>query len=484
MKTKLLLFGSVMALAILAACSDNDSFTTSTSNVLTFSTDTVKMDTVFSNVPSATRSFWVYNHSGDGLRCSSVWLEQGATTGFRVNVDGIYLSEAQNYATSEIEVRNKDSVRVFVELTSPLNHTEDPQLLEDQLVFTLESGVQQRIPLRAYTWDATLLRDVRINSDSTVQTGGRPYVIYGGITVAEGATLTLAAGSTLYFHNDAGIAVHGRLLSQGTAEAPVTLRGDRIDKMFDYLPYDYVPGQWQGIHLYGTSYDNLLSFTDIHSTYNGVVADSSDVSRMKLTMENSTIHNCQGYGLHAVNSKVTLRNTLFTNTLNDCVRIDGGDVTADNCTWAQFYPFDANRGVALRFTAEHPLVNLTVRNSLITGYADDMLKREPGSDSTRLFTYAFDHCMIRTPKVTTADSTHFTQVTYEDPKDTVKYGEKHFVRIDTDNLRYDFRLKETSAAIGKADPLTALPTDRNGMTRDEAPDLGAYEYRKGETLNQ
>jgi hypothetical protein len=67
---------------------DNDSFTTSTSNELSFSTDTVKMDTVFSNVPTATRSFWVYNHSGEGLRCSSVRLEQGATTGFRVNVDG------------------------------------------------------------------------------------------------------------------------------------------------------------------------------------------------------------------------------------------------------------------------------------------------------------------------------------------------------------------------------------------------------------
>ncbi len=484
MKTKLLLLWSVMALGILAACSDNDSFTTSTSNVLTFSTDTVEMDTVFSNVPTATRSLWVYNRSGDGLRCSSVRLEQGTTTGFRVNIDGIYLSEAQNYATSAIEVRDRDSVRVFVELTSPLNHAEGPQLLEDQLVFTLESGVQQRVPLRAYTWDATLLRDMKINTDSTLQTGSRPYIIYGGITVAEGATLTLAAGTTLYFHNDAGMAVHGRLLSQGTADAPVTLRGDRIDKMFDYLPYDYVPGQWQGIHLYGTSYDNLLSYTDIHSSYNGVVADSSDVNRLKLTMESSTIHNCQGYGLHAVNSKVTLRNTQITNTLNDCVRIDGGDVTADNCTWAQFYPFDANRGVALRFTAEHPLVNLTVRNSLITGYADDMLQREPGSDSTRLFAYAFDHCMIRTPKVTTADSTHFAQVTYEDVKDTVKYGEKHFVRIDTDNLRYDFRLRETSAAIGKADPLTALPTDRNGMTRDAAPDLGAYEYRKDETLNQ
>ena len=81
----------VMAFAI-SACDDEDSFTVSPSNILTFSMDTVKLDTVFSTVPSSTRSFWVYNKSGDGLRCSTVRLENGNQTGFRVNVDGVFLS--------------------------------------------------------------------------------------------------------------------------------------------------------------------------------------------------------------------------------------------------------------------------------------------------------------------------------------------------------------------------------------------------------
>lgn len=479
MKTKHLLFWGFTLLSIFGACSDNDSFTTSSSNLLTFSTDTVKLDTVFSNVPSATRTFWVYNNSGDGVRLKSVRLANGGSTGYRVNVDGVYLAEAANYAATGLEVRDNDSIRVFVELTSPLNHIEGPQLLEDKLVFTLESGVEQQVSLNAYTWDATLLRNVHIATDSTLSTGARPYVVYGGVTVDEGATLTLAAGSTLYFHHDAGMSIHGSLKSEGSAEAPVTLRGDRIDRMFDYLPYDLVPGQWQGIHFYGTSYDNVLLHTDIHSGYNGVVADSSDVSRLKLTLDNTSIHNCQGYGLYAINSKLVIRNTQVTNTLNDCVRFDGGDISANNCTWAQFYAFDSNRGAALHFTALHPLVNLTVLNSLITGYSDDVMLGEPG-EAGAIFNYAFEHCMIRTPEITTADSTHFTAVTFENVKDTVSSGEKHFVRIDPDQLRYDFHLRESSSAIGKASPATSLPTDHDAWARDGEPDMGAYEYRKVE----
>ncbi len=476
MKLKLSIWAAFAALAMFSACTDDESFTTSSSNRLTFSTDTVKIDTVFSNVPSSTRSFWAFNRSGDGIRCASVRLENGASSGFRVNVDGIYLSESRNYRTSEIEVRDKDSIRVYVELTAPVNNATSPQPVEDNLIFTLESGVEQRVNLNASSWDATLLRNVVISSDSTLDGSSKPIVIYGGITVKENATLTLAAGTTLYFHNDAGIDVYGSLVCNGTATDNVTLRGDRLDKMFDYLSYDFIPGQWQGVHLYATSYDNRLTHTDIHGAYNGIVADSSDVSRQKLTLNASTIHNCQGYGLHAINSKMTVDNTQITNTLNDCVRFDGGNVDMNNCTLAQFYPFDSNRGASIRFTATHPLA-LSVLNTLITGYGDDVMKGVPGNDSMT-FNYAFDHCIIRTPKIETADSVHFTNVTFENVKDTIGSGEKHFVKLDTENLRYDFHLASVSTAIGKANASTALPTDHDSTARDTTPDVGAYEYKE------
>ena len=49
---KLFLILPLLAAMLLLSCSDNESFTTSPSNRLTFSVDTVMLDTVFSRVPS------------------------------------------------------------------------------------------------------------------------------------------------------------------------------------------------------------------------------------------------------------------------------------------------------------------------------------------------------------------------------------------------------------------------------------------------
>ena len=290
-----------------SACDDIDDFTTSPNNLLTFSTDTVRLDTVFSTVPSSTRDFWVSNRSGKGLRCTSVRLEGGNQNGFRVNVDGVYLSPEQGYKANDIEVRNKDSIRVFVEVTTAVNHGDAPKELNDRLVFALESGVEQKVVLNAWSWDADFARNKTITTDYTI-TAGKPLVVYGPMTVEEGATLTIAPGATLFFHDGAGIDVKGRLVCKGTAEQPVTLRGDRLDYMFDYLPYDRMSGLWNGVHFMEKSYDNRMEFTDLHSAFNGVRVDSSDVARQTLSIANSTIHNCQGHALYVENSKVTLEN--------------------------------------------------------------------------------------------------------------------------------------------------------------------------------
>ena len=251
----------LMWVMMLFSCSDDDDFSSSAGLKLTFSQDSVRLDTVFSQVPTATKTFWVYNKSGHGIRCSNIRLEKGNQTGFRVNVDGEYLGASEGYQVNDIEVRKSDSLRVFVELTSPANHHTEPTLLEDNLVFSLESGVEQRVNLNAWTWDAEQYRDMRIDRDSII-TSTKPIIIYGGITVSEGAKLTIGAGTTLYFHENAGIDVYGRLLLLGEPDNNVVLRGDRIDNMFDYLPYDRVSGQWQGIHFYEPSYENYINYAD------------------------------------------------------------------------------------------------------------------------------------------------------------------------------------------------------------------------------
>lgn len=463
------------SLFLLASCVDDESYPASDADRLTFSTDTVRMDTVFSNVPTQMRTFWVFNHGSKGLR-ATVNLKNGSRTGFRVNVDGTYLSEANNYRMANLELRHGDSLRVFVELTAPTNGKTTPQEISDQLNFMLESGVGQSVELSAWAWDARIVDNLVVAHDSTISKG-TPLVIRKGMSVDSAATLTLEAGTTLYFSEQAALDVYGTLISKGTAEENVVLRGDRLDRMFTYLPYDLTPGRWQGIRIHSSSFDNHLTYTDIHSTYDGVWCDSSSTDNSKLWLEACTIHNCQGYGLWANNCKIKVENTEISNVLHDCACFLGGEIDLNHVTLAQFYPFDAGRGVALRFSNTTPIC-LACTNSIITGYDDDELMGEPKDTAKAAFAYRFNNCLLRTPSVTTADSVYFQASVFENVKDTTVAGTKNFAKIDTDLLQYDFVLKPTSLAVGLALPSSALPTDRRGKTRGSKPDAGAFQHEE------
>ena len=183
------IFYFLTILAICVACQDDDSFSTNNGLKLDFSVDTLSLDTVFSRTPSSTYSFWVHNRNNDGLRMQSVRLRRGNQTGYRVNVDGMYLDNANGSQTNDVEIRKNDSILVFVELTSNETRQPTPTLVEDDLVFTLESGVEQKVCLRAWSWDAMKLYSPEITKDSVIETN-IPIVIYGDLKVGEDATLT------------------------------------------------------------------------------------------------------------------------------------------------------------------------------------------------------------------------------------------------------------------------------------------------------
>lgn len=474
MKVKYAFF-IIAIISLFFSCSDDDFSTSSSVSPLYFSADTIDMDTVFANVPTSTRTFWVYNRSESNVRLSSVRLAGGNQQGYRVNVDGTYLSSESGFQTSDLEVRKNDSIRVFVELTSPKATASGIELIEDKLVFSQQGRVEQQVILRAHSWKAHAVTNLRIRRDTTL-TGENPIVVYGGIRVDSSATLTIAPGTTLFFHDKAGIDVYGRLLIKGTAKANVVLRGDRLDKMFRYLPYDRVSGQWAGVRIYEHSYGNEFENADIHSSFDGLRVDSSDVSRLKLSMKAVTIHNCQGFGILAENSQVEMQNCQISNTQNDCVRINGGKATLTHCTVAQFYPFGANRGAALWITFnKYPLVSVQVQNCLLTGYANDvvMLGKEE-KDKGVLMT--FRNNRIRMPKPEPYANAKFENIVFEAANDTTQSPRSTFRVFDEKNLYYDFRLKKGSGAIDSGSPLWALPTDRRGVARDAKPDLGAYEY--------
>lgn len=435
------IFYFLTILALCAACQDDDSFSTNSGLRLDFSVDTLCLDTVFSRTPSSTYSFWVHNRNQDGLKMQSVRLRRGNQTGYRVNVDGIYLDNANGSQTNDVEIRKNDSILVFVELTANETRQPTPTLVEDDLVFTLESGSEQKVCLRAWSWDAMKLYAPEITKDSVIETD-IPIVIYGDLKVSKDATLTLR-NTTLYFHDGSGIEVAGQLVTENCL-----MRGDRLDRMFPYLPYDRVSGQWKGIRFLETSTGNTMTRTEIRNPQDGIICDSAaiDTTQYRLLMQGCIVHNCQGVGVQSTNSYIRLEDCQLTNTLGNSLYILGGKAEVSYCTLGQFFPFSADRGFALYFTNEPTsLIDMICEGTIVTGYDKDVVKGHVSNEKLS-FDYHFKNCLLRT-FAEDADSTRFQQIIWETSEDSIQ-GKDHFVKIDEDNLEYDFHLDSLSTAKG------------------------------------
>ena len=471
-----------MSLVGLIACDKYDTFTTDRSTTLSFSTDTVRFDTLLATVPSATKTLIVYNRADAGLRITSVRLEGGGESPFRINIDGQDLSRtANNYAT-DFEVRRRDSIIVRIEVTLPVNATDSIYSVTDRLAFCLESGIEQKTTLVASSRNADFVRGWVVRADTTL-TASRPLVIYDSLVVAAGATLTLPAGTQLLFHENAGMNVRGCLMARGTLEAPVILRGDRTDHMFDYLPYDRLPSRWEGLHLAPESCGNDLEYLDLHGGNYGIICDSALADTLKLRLANCIITNLGGDGLRIKAASVEVDNTEFSNTLGHCVSLIGGTSRFRHCTLAQFYALSADRGDALRLTNRgdndtyYPLHAADFTNCVITGYAKDVLMGSWFENQDYEANYRFQNCFIATER--TDDPARFIEITYDDPKsETASW--RNFRLIDTHNFLYDFTPDSLSAIRGTADAATArlLPLDRLGRDRFESssPDPGCYQF--------
>ena len=414
--------------ALLAACTDDgDSFSANRGNVLSFTVDTVRLDTLFSTVPSVTKTFWVKNNSDNGIRIQTARLERGGQSGFRVNVDGTYL----NPVGSNFEVRKGDSLLVFVEVTTQENGQDSPQLVEDNLLLTLESGVIQKVNLRTWSWDAEKITSLVVKNDTVIESS-RPIIVYDSIIVDKNVTLTLR-NTDLYFHSGASLLVNGQLVAQRCL-----FRGDRLDRMFTNLPYDRLSGQWKGIHLLLTSHDNTFTDCEIRNAQTAIQVDST-----KLVMNNTVVHNCKGYGVVGYNSDITITSCQITNCLSDCLMADGGIVNVNHTTIAQFYPFSANCGAAIRFTTGRHGIEFYGFRTLVTGYDADVLYGEQ-KDTTVTCNYYFEDCLLRTDSVSRPE--HLKDIIWETPKDSVQ-GKQHFRLIDEKNYCYDFRLDSISPAF-------------------------------------
>ena len=293
----------------------------------------------------------------------------------------------------------------------PASDAVSPTALEDRLVFRLESGVEQQVLLTASTQSVINLRAHRVESDIT-WSERRPYRILDSLVVAEGRTLTLSAGTRLYFHPEARLIVHGTLRAEGKSGAPVELRGDRLGYMFSNQPHDRIPGQWGGVVFSDKSHDNVLEYCEIHSGDFGIRCDSSSIDVQKLTLSNSLIHNVGGHGLYARQCALTVGNTQITNAAGDCVRLIGGRSEFTHCTIGQFYALAGDRGVALHFSnygegSRAPLERASFVNCIISGYNnDDLVGESSPRYKNDAFNYDFSHCLLNTPKPTKGEHFH------------------------------------------------------------------------------
>ena len=143
---------SILTGTCLTSCIDDD-FTTNPSHVLAFSTDTVAFDTVFTTIGTSTRSFRIYNRNKKSLNISSIKLADAEHSGFHINVDGM---SGDNF--TNVEIRGKDSLYVFVEANIDPTNQDNPIFIVDSIVF-VTNGVQQDVKLTAYGQDVIPVQD-------------------------------------------------------------------------------------------------------------------------------------------------------------------------------------------------------------------------------------------------------------------------------------------------------------------------------------
>lgn len=474
-----------------ASCDDNDSFSASYGNQLTMAKDTICLDTVFSKVPSASKMVMIYNKSGDGIRISSIRQEKGASkSGFRVNVNGMFINpEENNTISSEIEFRDGDSIRVWAELTSlKENGTKTPTRLDDKVLFNLESGRQQYIALKAWTWDADTLRNHFLAKDTVIDNAeGKPLVVYGKLTVNPDVTLTVNAGSTIYFHQDGELDIKGKLKIKGNKDKNVVLRCDRLDSLLQ-LRYDEIPGKWRGITFDQSSEGNEISYMDLHGAEYGIYCKSGEYASIdalpqKLSIDHSSIMNVSGNGIETIASKIKIEDCLIANASGYCLSVTGGDVSVNSTTLASFYGYTASRKYALRMsdnesTEKQLPLRFSMLNSIVTGYAEDQVYWFPINKDDENNTILIKKSYLRTPEPEDDYSKKMLQDNLYDANSSDEFRGKGLFRAVNENgtdFIYDFTPRLGTPVIKAADAGTSCHDDILGKQRKDAPDMGCYE---------
>jgi len=461
-----------------SACNDT-LYSTNPKYLLSYSTDMLSFDTVFSTIGSATSKVMIYNRNNVALKISHLGIGGGKNSPFKINVDGSISTDNQ---FTDIEIRAKDSLYILVAVTVDPTNSDSPVLIEDSLVLQT-NGINQKIKLQAIGQNVKIFRNKNILNDTTL-TSEKPFLIYGNLAIDSAKTLTIMPGCKFYFHNNANLMIYGNLKAEGTADKPISMRGDRLDEInfSTPIPYNSVAGQWGGLYLLSKFGNHVLHHVNMNSGYVGIYFSNEDRSiTPTLEIADCRIQNFLTYDLFVKNGNVQASNTEISNSSSYSVYLSGGKHTFIQSTIANYFDNSNIQPTSRDGTPAVMIMNFNrvapmetvFRNCIISG--DLANEFSLASQDLEQYNGIFDHCYIRKPN--SLALLQFTNIRWSQKNDTIFKSTSY---NSEKNINFNFVPDSVSPARGLADPTVAtqFPIDLNGNNRltDGAPDAGAYEW--------
>lgn len=454
------------------------------SATLDISNDTIIFDTIFTTVGSTTKYFTIRNRHDQPLRISSIDLEGGEASPFRINVDGV-----PGTSFTDIEIPADDSLYIFVDVTLDASNTNNPLIIEDHIFFNT-NGNQQQVDLVVWGQDAHFFYadtytpgfpPYTIIECNETWTNDKPYVIYGYAVVDSACSLTIEEGVRVHFHASSGLWVYryGQLSVNGTMEEPVTFQGDRLEPF-----YDNVPGQWDRIWINEGDDDNVFNWAVIKNGLIGVQAETFPLepelptSSNKVVLNNTIIENHSALGVLTRNFKLEANNLLAANCGQYCMALTGGgEYEVHHSTIANYWTFGTRQTPAFFMGNAYEDAFGTVQVRDITTsrfwnnifYGGNFDEFEIEIDNAGSTDYSFDHNVIRSDNTVSGPE-------FDNPTTWVNQPPGFVSSFDR-----DFRLTENAFARdrGTFSEVEAI-FDLNGVERNgdgNGWDLGAYEFQ-------
>jgi hypothetical protein len=447
----------VLCLLAFTACRKNDDITTSSDVELSFSSDTVLFDTVFTAVGSINKRIKVYNNDSKAINITNIRLGEGLSSFFSLIINGVVTNEKSN-----VQVGGKDSISIYVKATINSNTQNKPFIVEDSIVFNI-NGNHQAIKLIAYGQNARFINGGTISSN-TIWDARLPYIINRSVTVAAGVSLDIYAGTKVYFHGSSVMNIRGTLNVNGAINSAVLFSSDRLENF-----YENEAGQWLGIRLFASSVNNKVNYAIIKNAVVGITADSvGQDGNAKLLLANSMIKNMTIAGFVGYSSSLTGFNNLFYNSGQYLVYgVGGGIYNLKQNTFAAFNTEFPRRTSALYFSdlsnTSYSDLSLDLINNIIWGSLPEELLIE--EKTTASITSNIKYNVIKT-SLQTYDKSNLLGL---DPK---------FVDATTGN----FRIQPGSPVLKKGIDLSSdifyspyLKKDIDFMQRTFPSTIGCYE---------